>query len=151
MTDFSDLGNLERSQLPRNENIRKGKKMILETTGTLVSLQPGKVMKKILEGIEKHWEDNVVADHSQHHFMRGNSCLSNLIFIYNKVTPLADQGKPVDVIFLDVNKSFDTVPHRILLEKMSSTQKDKHITIRESSWFMGQAQRVTLNGVTSEW
>ncbi|KAJ7411036.1 hypothetical protein WISP_104725 [Willisornis vidua] len=44
-----------------------------------------------------------------------------------KVTPLADQRKPVDVIFWDFGKAFDIVPHRILLDKMSNPQLDKHI------------------------
>ncbi|KAJ7402921.1 hypothetical protein BTVI_82303 [Pitangus sulphuratus] len=37
---------------------------------------------------------------------------------------LVDQGKPVDVIFLDISKAFNTVSQSILLD---STQLDKHI------------------------
>ncbi|KAJ7418003.1 rna-directed dna polymerase from mobile element jockey-like [Pitangus sulphuratus] len=60
---------------------------------------PGKVMEKIILGnIEKHLKDNAVFGHSQHSFMRGKSCLSNLISYHDKVTHLVDQGKPVDVI-----------------------------------------------------
>ncbi|KAJ7403652.1 laforin isoform X2 [Pitangus sulphuratus] len=89
---------------------------------------PGKVMEKtILGSTEKHLKDNTVIGHSQHGFMRGKSCLSKLISVYDKVTHLVDQGKPADVIFLDSSKAFNTVPHRILLDKMSSTQLDKHI------------------------
>jgi len=83
--------------------------------------------------------------------MRGKSCLTNFISCYDKVTPLVTQGKSADMVGLDFSKAFDTVSHRILLDKMSSTQLDKSITRWVSNWLTGQAQRVTVNGVTSGW
>ncbi|KAJ7407773.1 RNA-directed DNA polymerase from mobile element jockey-like protein [Pitangus sulphuratus] len=84
--------------------------------------RPGTVMEKIILGsIEIHLKDNAVTGQNQHGFMRGNSCLSNLISFYDKITHLVDQGKPVDVTFLDFSKAFSTVSHRILLEKISNT------------------------------
>ncbi|GAB0203202.1 hypothetical protein GRJ2_002785800 [Grus japonensis] len=75
---------------------------------------PGKIMEKIMLGvIEKHLKDNAVIGHSQHGFMRGRACLTNLVSFYDKVTHLVDQGKPADVIFLDFSKAFDTVSHRL--------------------------------------
>ncbi|KAJ7423195.1 hypothetical protein BTVI_10854 [Pitangus sulphuratus] len=53
-------------------------------------------------------------------------------------------GKPADVIFLDFSKAFYTVSHRILLDKVSSTQLDKHIMWWESNWLTGQAQRIFI-------
>lgn len=87
----------------------------------------GKVMQKILEGIEKNLEDNVVIDHIQHNFLRGNSCLSYLNSFHDKITHLADQGKSVDVIFLDVSKSLILCLTRSPWKKISSTYLDKDV------------------------
>ena len=109
-------------------------------------------MEKVILGlIEKHLRDSAVIGHSQHRFMKGKSCLINLISFYDKVTHLLDQGKPVDVGFLDFSKAFDTVSHSILLDKISSTQLDKSIMCWVSNWLMGRAQRVMVNGATSGW
>lgn len=40
-----------------------------------------------------------MVEHSQHGFMRGKSCLDNLLSFYDKVTHLVDQWKLVGVIF----------------------------------------------------
>ncbi|GAB0185459.1 mitochondrial enolase superfamily member 1 [Grus japonensis] len=61
---------------------------------------PGKIMEKIMLGVtEKHLKDNAVIGHSQHGFVRGRACLTNLVSFYDKVTHLVDQGKPADVFF----------------------------------------------------
>ncbi|KAJ7405699.1 Receptor-type tyrosine-protein phosphatase R [Willisornis vidua] len=50
---------------------------------------PGRVMEKIILGnIEKYLIDNTVTGHSQYSFMRGKSCLSNLISFYEKEIPM---------------------------------------------------------------
>lgn len=76
----------------------------------------------------------------------GKSCLTNFLSFYDK--DLVDQGKPVDVIFLDFSKTFHTVSHSILLDKKCSIQLDKHITQWVNNWLTGQAKRVIVNGVT---
>jgi len=43
--------------------------------------------------------------------------LDQPISSYDQVTRLVDEGKAVDVIYMDFNKAFDTVPHSIVLEK----------------------------------
>ncbi|KAJ7404352.1 hypothetical protein BTVI_72513 [Pitangus sulphuratus] len=107
---------------------KKGKKDTRNNRPVSLTSVTGEVMEKIiLGGVEKHPKDKTVIGQSQHGFMRGKSCLSNLISFYDKVAYLLHQGKPVDIIFLDFNKAFITVSHRILLDKMSSTQLDKHI------------------------
>jgi len=47
---------------------------------------------------------------SQHGFMQGESCWTNLIFFYDQLNRVVDEGKAVDVIYLAFRKAFDTVP-----------------------------------------
>ena len=44
-----------------------------------------------------------------HGFMKGRSCLTNLIS-YDLVTHLVDEGKAVDVVHLDFSKALDSLP-----------------------------------------
>ena len=62
----------------------------------------------ILSAIMQHTEDNQVIRPSQHGFMKGRPCLTNLISFYDQVTRLVDEGKAVDVIYLQFSKAFDT-------------------------------------------
>lgn len=52
---------------------------------------------------------------------------------------------------LEFSKAFDSVWHSILLDKISTTHVDKSIICWMKSWLGGQAQRVTINGVASNW
>ena len=72
---------------------------------------PGKVMEQIISGaIMDQLKVNEGFTPSQHGFTNGRSCLTNLISVYDKVTCLVDEGKAVDVVYLDFSKAFDTVP-----------------------------------------
>ncbi|KAK4818517.1 hypothetical protein QYF61_014330 [Mycteria americana] len=63
---------------------------------------PGKVMEQIiLSAITWHVQANQVMRPSQHGFMKGRSCLTNLISFYDKVTCLVDEGKAVDIVYHD--------------------------------------------------
>ena len=57
---------------------------------------------------------------SQHGFMNGRPCLTNLISFYDKMTRLVDEGQAVDVVYLDFSKAFGTVPPNILMEKLAA-------------------------------
>ena len=73
---------------------------------------PGQVMEQtVLKEITQHVWDNRGIRPSQHGFTKGRSCLTNLISFYDLVTHLVDEGKAVDVVYLDFSKAFDTVFH----------------------------------------
>ncbi|KAK4815562.1 hypothetical protein QYF61_004079 [Mycteria americana] len=113
---------------------------------------PGKLMEKIiLSAITRHVENNQGIRPSQHGFRKGRSCLTNLISFYDKVTRLVDEGKAVDVVYLDFSKAFDTVSHGILLEKLAAHGLDGCTLRWVKNWLDGRAQRVVVNGVYSGW
>ena len=74
------------------------------------------IAKNIREHLEKH---NLIRD-SQHGFMKGRSCLNNLLSFYNKVIETADSDENYDIIYLDFNKAFDKVPHHRLLLRLQA-------------------------------
>jgi len=77
-----------------------------------------------LSALTGHVKDTQGIRPSQHGFMKGRSCLRNLIFFYDQVTRLVDEGKAMDVIYLDCRKAFDTVHYSILLEKLAAHALD---------------------------
>jgi len=83
--------------------------------------------------------------------MKGRSCLTNFISFYDKVTCLVDVGKAVDVVYLDFSKAFNTVSHRIVLEKLAAYDLDGYTLHWIQNWLNGRAQREVVNGVKSSW
>ncbi|KAK4832398.1 hypothetical protein QYF61_022533 [Mycteria americana] len=113
---------------------------------------PGKLMEQIIpRAITRHVENNQGIKPSQHGFRKGRSCFTNLISFYDKVTHLVDEGKAVDVVYLDFSKAFDTVSHSILLEKLAAHGLDGCTLRWVKNWLDGRAQRVVVNGVYSGW
>lgn len=84
-------------------------------------------------------------------FMKGRSCLTNLISFYHKVTWLVDKGKAVDFVYPDFSKALDTVTHSILLGKLGIRCLGGCSLHWVKNWQDSQAQRVVLNGVKSSW
>ncbi|CAM5168204.1 unnamed protein product [Eretmochelys imbricata] len=109
-------------------------------------------MEQVLkESILKHLEERKVIRNSQHGFTKGKSCLTNLIAFYDEITGSVDEGKAVDVLFLDFSKVFDTVSHSILASKLKKYGLDEWTIRWIESWLDCRAQRVVINGSVSSW
>ena len=57
---------------------------------------------------------------SQHGFLKARSSLTNLLCFFEEITKWVDDGSPVDVVYLDFQKSFDKVPHQRLILKLKA-------------------------------
>ncbi|CAM5110577.1 unnamed protein product [Eretmochelys imbricata] len=105
-------------------------------------------MEQVLkESILKHLEERKVIRNSQPGFTKGKSCLTNLIAFYDEITGSVDEGKAVDVLFLDFSKAFDTISHSILASKLKKYGLDE----RMISWLDRWAPWVVINGSMSSW
>ncbi|KAJ7397322.1 RNA-directed DNA polymerase from mobile element jockey-like [Pitangus sulphuratus] len=110
----------------------------------------GKVMKQIiLSAIMLHILDNQRIRLNQHGFVESMSCLTNLISFYGKGICLGDEGKAVDVVCVEFSKVFDTISHRILLEKCTAHGLNRCTIHCVKNCLYGGSQRVVVKGVKS--
>lgn len=59
--------------------------------------------------ISVYLREKVGTGNSQSAFKKDESCLTNMITFYNKMTIFADKGRSVDVIYIVFSKAFHTV------------------------------------------
>ncbi|GAB0208405.1 mitochondrial enolase superfamily member 1 [Grus japonensis] len=113
---------------------------------------PGKVMEQLILGaINKHVEEKKVIGSGQHGFTKGKSCLTNVIAFYDGMTSWVDEGRAVDVVYLNFSKAFDTVLHNIFLRKLRKCGLDEWTVRWVENWLNGRAQRVVISGAESSW
>jgi retron-type reverse transcriptase len=67
------------------------------------------------------------------------------------VTELLDLGEPVDIVFFDFKKAFDTVPHQRLLYKAEKCGISGNLLRWIKEWLSERRQRVVVNGSFSDW
>jgi ribonuclease P/MRP protein subunit RPP40 len=111
---------------------------------------------KVLEALVKdviiaHLQKYNLINDSQHGFVKGRSCLTNLLGFFEDITAMVDKGEPVDVIYLDFQKAFDKVPHRRLMKKVSAMGIGGEIYNWIEDWLRDRKQRVCLTGSSSGW
>ena len=79
---------------------------------------------KILERLiccklQEHLKSARVLTPLQHGFIKGRSCITNLLFARESWAESVAKGNQVDAIFIDFSKAFDKVPHDKLLRKLN--------------------------------
>ena len=88
---------------------------------------------------------------TQHGFLKGRSCLTNLLDFMEHISKWADGGSPVDVIYLDFQKAFDKVPHQRILIKLKARGVGGSVVNLVRNWLSGRKQRVVVEGEESSW
>jgi ribonuclease P/MRP protein subunit RPP40 len=111
-----------------------------------------KIIESILkDSILDHLDKFSLIKDSQHGFRKGRSCLTNLLVFMEEITYSLDEGKPVDVIYLDFAKAFDKVPYRRLFSKLRSHGIGGNVAEWIEAWLTNRKQKVGLDKKYSDW
>ena len=111
-----------------------------------------KRMESILkDDIMEHLARNHLINNTQHGFMKGRSCTTNLLEFMERVTKEVDSGKCMDIVYLDFAKAFDKVPTARLLKKVEAHGIGGTVGVWIQKWLEGRKQRVVVNGQKSDW
>ena len=86
----------------------------------------------------------------QHGFVKQKSCLSNLLEAFDSILNILEDGDPVDVLYFDFSKAFDTVPHYRLLSKLQSLGIVGSMLNIIRDFLSNRTMRVIVEGSTSD-
>ena len=101
--------------------------------------------------IVSHMMENSLFYDEQRGFVPRRLCMTQLLIAIELWTELLDTGAPLDVIYLDFKKAFDSVPHKRLLSKLDAYGLGESIKEWIKSFLVNRKQRVTVNKIMSSW
>ncbi len=112
----------------------------------------GKLMERC---VHKYLYNFVVTNNRltsyQSGFIKGDSTVNQLTYLYNDICKALDEGKEVRAVFCDISKAFDRVWHRGLLYKLSSIGIRGSLLEWLSSYLTLRRQRVVYSNSSARW
>ena len=104
-----------------------------------------KVMEKFVKrAVMAHLKEVDALSANQHGFLPRRSCLTNLLEPEERITRLMDAKEPVDVVFIDFAKAFDSVNHRLLLHKLTAYNLHSNVIAWIKSFLEGRSIQVQV-------
>jgi len=111
-----------------------------------------KMMEQLLLDVTiKQVEEKKIIRSSQCGFTKRKSCLTNLIAFYDGMSGWVDEGRAVDVVYLDFSKAFEPVSCNILIGKLRKCGLDGWTARWIENWLNGRAHRVVISGAECSW
>ena len=99
----------------------------------------------------KHMTENKLFTNCQFGFREKRICILQLLDVLDDLTKAYDENKQTDVIYIDIRKAFDTVPHRRLLLKLQAYGFGGEILAWIKDFLTDRRQKVMVNGENSDW
>jgi len=98
-----------------------------------------------------HLESHSMLTINQHGFVKKRSCLTNFLETLESWTKTLHEGTCLDVLYLDYQKSFDTVPHIRLLAKSKWYSIEGNLLQWIEDFLTNRKMKVTVNDASSDW
>ncbi len=108
----------------------------------------GKIIEKLIYNKIIDFVREKISIH-QHGFLKGRSCLSQLISSYAYINDQLDKNCAIDVVYLDFKKAFDTVSHNELLYKLWRIRITGPLWFWFKNYLSGRLHYVSLRNVNS--
>ena len=99
--------------------------------------------------IEEHLQNNASISLHQWGFISSRSSVSALIRVTDALLHALDQGYEVCMVFFDVSKAFNTVPHVPLLDTLENLNIDRYLLRWIKSYLLNRYQSVAVEGYDS--
>ena len=110
-----------------------------------------KVLESLIrDAIVSNFTSNNLYAHCQHGFRKKRSCVTQLLEVVEDITVMVDQGMPVDIIYLDFKKAFDSVPHMRLLSKLAAYGICGNVIKWIETFLTGRSQHVRVGPAKSD-
>lgn len=111
-----------------------------------------KICEKIVfDRMIKFWREIDFINSNQFGFLRGRSTTTQMLSTFNDWAKSRNSSTPTDVVFLDLAKAFDSVPHERLLLKLKCSGIDECLLNWLRHFLVGRKQRVVVRGSYSDW
>ena len=109
-----------------------------------------KVLERIVHNrVSKYLSTNSLLSNQQFGFRAGSSTQEALLTIINDWHQLLSSNRQIGVVFLDVKKAFDSVPHSQILDSLAKFGISGPLLSWFSNYLSGRLQRVVLDGSSS--
>ena len=108
-----------------------------------------KIMERcVFNGIKDHVYHQIKK--SQHGFIKGRSCVTQLLEVFDIIGPHLDRGGQIDTIYLDMSKAFDKVSHCKLMTKLHRHGFGGSLLQWFVCYLSNRCQRVIIPGGSSD-
>ena len=105
----------------------------------------------IINHMFEYMKENCLFSQKQYGFITGRSTVLQLINVLDNWTLGLDNGNYTDVIYMDFQKAFDTVPHKRLINKLDSYNISNELINWIETFLTDRKQKVAVNGKESKW
>ena len=99
----------------------------------------------VRDSIDSHMASNNLYTDSQHGFRQSKSCSTQLLEVMDHFSSFINEHQSYDVVYLDFQKAFDTVPHERLITKLLAYGIHPKIVCWIRSFLSNRTQVVKVN------